>query len=78
MAAPRAYWKGYLKLSLVTCPVALIRFKPVGEDDQRLITHGAQRQRPGDYGGLDERGAGRSQRQKHYDAWPNRSPPFDC
>ena len=20
---PRAYWKGYLKLSLVTCPVAL-------------------------------------------------------
>lgn len=23
MAAPRAYWKGYLKLSLVTCPVSL-------------------------------------------------------
>jgi DNA end-binding protein Ku len=23
MAAPRAYWKGFLKLSLVTCPVAL-------------------------------------------------------
>lgn len=23
MAARRAYWKGYLKLSLVTCPVAL-------------------------------------------------------
>ena len=23
MAAPRAYWKGYLKLSLVTCPVAM-------------------------------------------------------
>jgi len=23
MVAPRAYWKGYLKLSLVTCPVAL-------------------------------------------------------
>lgn len=23
MAAPRAYWKGHLKLSLVTCPVAL-------------------------------------------------------
>ena len=22
-AARRAYWKGYLKLSLVTCPVAL-------------------------------------------------------
>jgi DNA end-binding protein Ku len=21
--APRAYWKGYLKLSLVSCPVAL-------------------------------------------------------
>lgn len=24
MAAGRAYWKGYLKLSLVTCPVALV------------------------------------------------------
>ena len=23
MASPRAYWKGYLKLSLVTCPVAM-------------------------------------------------------
>jgi non-homologous end joining protein Ku len=23
VAAPRAYWKGYLKLSLVSCPVAL-------------------------------------------------------
>jgi hypothetical protein len=23
MAAPRAYWKGYLKLSLVPCPIAL-------------------------------------------------------
>ena len=21
--APRAYWKGYLKLSLVSCPIAL-------------------------------------------------------
>jgi hypothetical protein len=25
MAARRAYWKGYLKLSLVTCPVACAR-----------------------------------------------------
>jgi hypothetical protein len=23
IVAPRAYWKGYLKLSLVSCPVAL-------------------------------------------------------
>ena len=23
--APRPYWKGYLKLSLVTCPVALYK-----------------------------------------------------
>jgi DNA end-binding protein Ku len=23
VVAPRAYWKGYLKLSLVSCPVAL-------------------------------------------------------
>ena len=23
MAAPRAYWKGYLKLSLVTCAIAM-------------------------------------------------------
>ena len=23
MAPPRPYWKGYLKLSLVSCPIAL-------------------------------------------------------
>lgn len=29
--APRAFWKGYLKLSLVTCPVALIPATSEGE-----------------------------------------------
>ena len=38
--APRSFWKGYLKLSLVTCPVAMtpattdnekVRFHPVRE-----------------------------------------------
>ncbi|RVQ09707.1 Ku protein, partial [Sinorhizobium meliloti] len=24
MAPPRPYWKGYLKLSLVTCPVSMM------------------------------------------------------
>lgn len=31
MAAGRAYWKGYLKLSLVTCPVALFPATSVSE-----------------------------------------------
>ena len=29
--APRSFWKGYLKLSLVTCPVAMIPAKSDGE-----------------------------------------------
>jgi DNA end-binding protein Ku len=29
--APRSFWKGYLKLSLVTCPVAMIPAKSEGE-----------------------------------------------
>jgi hypothetical protein len=28
--APRAYWKGYLKLSLVSCPIALFPATSVG------------------------------------------------
>ena len=28
MAAARAYWKGYLKLSLVSCPIALALVLP--------------------------------------------------
>ena len=31
MAAPRAYWKGSLKLSLVTCPVVLYPASTVAE-----------------------------------------------
>ena len=31
MAAPRAFWKGYLKLSLVTCPVAMTPALTEGE-----------------------------------------------
>src|SRR2546426_9391853 len=29
--APRAYWKGYLRLSLVSCPVALYVAAPASE-----------------------------------------------
>jgi hypothetical protein len=33
MPTARAYWKGHLKLSLVTCPVALYpRVKSIGKD----------------------------------------------
>ena len=31
--APRAYWKGYLKLSLVSCPVALY---PAASSSERV------------------------------------------
>jgi DNA end-binding protein Ku len=36
MAAPRAYWKGYLKLSLVTCPVALY---PASSETEKTRFH---------------------------------------
>jgi non-homologous end joining protein Ku len=35
MAARRAYWKGYLKLSLVTCPVALYPASSEAEKTRR-------------------------------------------
>jgi DNA end-binding protein Ku len=31
--APRAYWKGYLKLSLVSCPIAL---NPAASSSERV------------------------------------------
>ena len=34
--APRTYWKGYLKLSLVTCPVAMV---PATTDAEKLRFH---------------------------------------
>jgi len=34
--APRAFWKGYLKLSLVTCPVAL---SPATSDSEKIRFH---------------------------------------
>ena len=34
--APRAYWKGYLKLSLVSCPIALY---PVASSSERVSFH---------------------------------------
>ena len=34
--APRAYWKGYLKLSLVSCPVALY---PAISASERISFH---------------------------------------
>ena len=36
MALPRAYWKGYLKLSLVTCQVALY---PASSKSQKTRFH---------------------------------------
>ena len=36
MATPRAYWKGYLKLSLVTCPVALF---PASQQSEKTRFH---------------------------------------
>src|SRR6266436_729324 len=34
--APRAYWKGYLKLSLVSCPIALY---PAASSSERVSFH---------------------------------------
>ena len=34
--APRAYWKGYLKLSLVSCPIALY---PASSASERVSFH---------------------------------------
>jgi DNA end-binding protein Ku len=39
--APRAYWKGYLKLSLVSCPVAL---HPATSDREKISFHQLHRQ----------------------------------
>ena len=34
--APRAYWKGYLKLSLVSCPIALY---PATSEREKISFH---------------------------------------
>ena len=39
--APRAYWKGYLKLSLVSCPVALY---PASSTSEKVSFHRINRQ----------------------------------
>ena len=39
--APRAYWKGYLKLSLVSCPVALY---PATSDREKISFHQIHKQ----------------------------------
>ncbi len=39
--APRAYWKGYLKLSLVSCPVALF---PATSDREKISFHQIHKQ----------------------------------
>jgi DNA end-binding protein Ku len=39
--APRAYWKGYLKLSLVSCPVALF---PATSDTEKISFHQIHKQ----------------------------------
>ena len=39
--APRAYWKGYLKLSLVSCPIALY---PASSTSEKVSFHRINRQ----------------------------------
>jgi DNA end-binding protein Ku len=39
--APRAFWKGYLKLSLVTCPVAMI---PATTENEKIKFHTLNRE----------------------------------
>jgi len=39
--APRAYWKGYLKLSLVSCPVALF---PATSEREKISFHQLHKQ----------------------------------
>jgi DNA end-binding protein Ku len=39
--APRAYWKGYLKLSLVSCPIALF---PASSEREKIIFHQLHKQ----------------------------------
>ena len=34
--APRSFWKGYLKLSLVTCPVAMV---PATTENEKVRFH---------------------------------------
>ena len=34
--APRAYWKGYLKLSLVSCPIAIF---PATSEREKISFH---------------------------------------
>jgi len=36
LVAPRAYWKGYLKLSLVSCPIALY---PATSEREKISFH---------------------------------------
>jgi DNA end-binding protein Ku len=39
--APRAYWKGYLKLSLVSCPIALF---PASSESEKISFHQINRE----------------------------------
>jgi DNA end-binding protein Ku len=39
--APRAYWKGYLKLSLVSCPIALV---PASSEREKISFHQLNRE----------------------------------
>lgn len=47
MATGRAYWKGYLKLSLVTCPGAL--FPASSQSDKTQFHHRPEVQLPPRY-----------------------------
>jgi DNA end-binding protein Ku len=41
LVAPRAYWKGYLKLSLVSCPIALF---PASSEREKISFHQLHKQ----------------------------------
>src|SRR5439155_15545302 len=41
LVAPRAYWKGYLKLSLVSCPISLF---PATSEREKISFHQLHKQ----------------------------------
>jgi DNA end-binding protein Ku len=43
LVAPRAYWKGYLKLSLVSCPIALY---PAASEREKISFHQIKSKKP--------------------------------
>jgi DNA end-binding protein Ku len=51
--APRAYWKGYLRLSLVTCPIELF---PATSQSEKTHFHQVNTPAPADGGRANRQG----------------------